>query len=119
MFRLDLHYVVVLLGKGKAQLTVPGPHEQVIKVVESLPVANTDILLLRLARDIKYTRYVKPTHMDAKRDTLLKEKCIAIGMENATSRFVQLAPVKMCPEGLRCFESKIKDDCKVLTNVLK
>lgn len=66
IIRLQLHYVVVQLGKGKPKLFVEGPYEQTIRAVEALPIENSDILLLRLGRGIIYTRYVKPSHLKAR-----------------------------------------------------
>lgn len=44
----------------KPYLNVGGPHDQVIRVVDVIPVLKTDMFMLPLEEEIKITRYVKP-----------------------------------------------------------
>ncbi|XP_056642016.1 serine protease nudel-like [Diorhabda sublineata] len=109
---LEEHYVAVLLGKGKAELPVEGPHEQTLRIVESRRIPNTDIVLLRTEKSISYNRYVKHLRLNLRRDGERREKCVAIGLFENKAKYVFLAPIKNCVVGYRCFETKIKTDCK-------
>lgn len=62
---VDRSYVVAVLGKGKLHLTVPGPHEQIVRVQDMSSVPGTDIVLLRLADKVRWTRYVQAADLDA------------------------------------------------------
>lgn len=54
------HYVAVLLGTRRPYLNVGGPHDQVMRVADLVPVSKTNIIMLRLEEHIKITRYVRP-----------------------------------------------------------
>lgn len=63
IFRLNQEYVIALLGSSRIHLSVGGPHEQVIRVLESTEVSNSDAVLLRLEKPIEFTRYVQSLHI--------------------------------------------------------
>ncbi|CAH1186896.1 unnamed protein product, partial [Phyllotreta striolata] len=105
------HYVVVLLGKGKAALRVKGPHEQTLRIVESVEILGTDIILLRTEKYIEFTRYVKDVRLNIRRDGRRRENCVAIGVYNNKAKYVFLNPIENCEPGLRCFETKLKENC--------
>lgn len=44
----------------KPYLNVGGPHDQVIRVADVVPVPKADMFMLRLVEEIKITRYVRP-----------------------------------------------------------
>nr|XP_023023966.1 serine protease nudel [Leptinotarsa decemlineata] len=109
---LRRHYVSVLLGKGKAQLQVQGPHEQTLRVVGVEKFPDNDIIILRTEKDITFNRYVKSVFLNLRRDRRRKEECIAVGLHERKARFIKLQPIQNCIVGFRCFESKITDQCK-------
>lgn len=41
----------------RPHLNVGGPHDQVIRVVDVVPVPKADMFMLRLEEEIKITRY--------------------------------------------------------------
>ncbi|ENN80783.1 hypothetical protein YQE_02792, partial [Dendroctonus ponderosae] len=109
----ELSYVVAVLGKGKLHLTVPGPHEQIVRIQNISSVPGTDIVLLRLADKVRWTRYVQAADLDAWWDGEKREKCYAVGRTmDENVRFLPLFPRENCTAGYRCFERKLEDDCQ-------
>ncbi|XP_030766039.1 uncharacterized protein LOC115890059 isoform X2 [Sitophilus oryzae] len=107
--KLHFTYVTAVFGKGKLSLPIRGPHEQIIRIIESIVVNQTDIILLRLEHDVKFNRYVQSADLDVRRETLQTEKCYAVGRDNDNQAlFVPLSPMKNCMVGYRCFEKKIE-----------
>ncbi|XP_072384349.1 serine protease ndl [Diabrotica undecimpunctata] len=109
---LKSHYVAVLLGKGKGTLPVKGPHEQTLRIVESQNIPKTDIVLLRTETKIVYSRYIKHLRLSLRRDGNRKEKCVAIGLHDDKAKYEFLWPIQQCEPGFRCFETKLKTECK-------
>lgn len=52
-----------MLGSGRGHQNVVGPHEQIRRVSELIPITNSDILLLRLYKPVTFTRYVRPLYL--------------------------------------------------------
>ncbi|XP_050314340.1 serine protease nudel isoform X2 [Anthonomus grandis grandis] len=112
---IQMNYVVAVLGKGKLHLHENGPHEQIIRVTESVNLDDTDIVLLRLEENVKFNRYVQAARLNSRRDSIHNEKCYAAGRDRQNkTMFVHLLPNKNCPSGLRCFGKKIQDGCENL-----
>ncbi|XP_066138197.1 uncharacterized protein ndl [Euwallacea fornicatus] len=108
----DKNYTVAVMGKGKMHLSVQGPHDQILRVINSTQVQETDILLLRVESEVKFNRYVQAANIKAQWDGNYKEKCFAMGLNNGKKAiFVELFPIEECMEGYRCFGKKIEDDC--------
>ncbi|KAG5899669.1 hypothetical protein JTB14_015159 [Gonioctena quinquepunctata] len=110
--KLRRYYVAVLLGKGKAQLEVQGPHELTLRLVHVESIPNSDILLLQTDKNITFSRYVRSVFLNHRRDRNRKEKCVAIGLQENRAMYIRLQPVQHCFVGLRCFESKITERCE-------
>lgn len=53
-------YITVLLGTMKPYLNVGGPNDQVIRVADVITMPKGDMFMLRLEKEIKITRYVRP-----------------------------------------------------------
>ncbi|CAG9823853.1 unnamed protein product [Phaedon cochleariae] len=108
---LRWHYITVILGTGKAQLQVQGPHEQIIRVVETVGIPNSDIVLLRIGKNMTYTRYVKNAALELRREGRRRERCIAIGLHRNHAKYIRLTPLELCEVGFRCFESNVMKEC--------
>ncbi|XP_076268925.1 serine protease nudel isoform X2 [Rhynchophorus ferrugineus] len=106
-------YVTIVVGKGKLNIPIKGPHEQIIKVIEAIQIDSTDIIMLRLDYEIKFNRYVQASNLNVRRDGVQTEKCYAVGPNHDNKvRFLLLTPMKNCMVGYRCFEKKIEASCK-------
>uniref|UniRef100_A0A6P7FDM3 Serine protease nudel-like n=1 Tax=Diabrotica virgifera virgifera TaxID=50390 RepID=A0A6P7FDM3_DIAVI len=46
------------------------------------------------------------------RDGTRKEKCVAIGLHEDKAKYEFLWPIQQCEPGFRCFETKLKTECK-------
>ncbi|KAL3276424.1 hypothetical protein HHI36_011809 [Cryptolaemus montrouzieri] len=104
-------FLAVSLGKGNRNLDVPSPHEKDVRVMKSIRVNETNIILLKLEHPVSFNRYIQPTHLGARINRRRDEKCIAIGLENGNTRFVFLKSNNTCPIGRRCFTPLQKLNC--------
>ncbi|KAB0800716.1 hypothetical protein PPYR_06455 [Photinus pyralis] len=103
-FRLHNHYITVLVG-GTGHLPVISPYEQVRQVADVLQVENSTIVLLRLNKPVKITRYVRPISLDVKKHTVSETRICLAQRANSpdNSNIIYLKPLLDCAYGLRCF----------------
>lgn len=109
-------YVTAVMGKGKLDLPVKGPHEQIAQVIRAVTIQK-DVLLLKVDKEIKLNRYVQIADLNSRWEGDSREKCFAAGVGEKGVEFKALYPKTKCPRGYRCFDRKITEDCVVRLKV--
>ncbi|VEN60340.1 unnamed protein product [Callosobruchus maculatus] len=101
-------YVVVLVGKGEEHIGTKGPHEQILRVIQANRLAENNVLVLGLEKNVTFSRYVRSVSVSYRNSARRKENCLATGLKYDRVEYVSLTPEKNCKQGRRCLSADLQ-----------
>ncbi|XP_059216727.1 serine protease nudel [Stomoxys calcitrans] len=95
--RLNLDYVSALFGGGKSKVNAHKSNHEEIRRIDCMEVVpNSDVIMLHLARPVRFSHFILPTFVPEGPFLNEKQECIAVLHENESGRIktVSLAEEK-------------------------